>query len=117
MLKALKRIVVLVVVLLVVLVLGGFTLLRERTEKVLRRDEPDTRQSAAQLSRDDARRVRLGMTEQQLRALVGKADRITSAEVEGVTVDCWYYGVVGITGAYQICFANGRLRSKTAFNG
>jgi hypothetical protein len=35
--------------------------------------------------------------------------------VEGVQLECWYYGVAGARGAYQICFENGRLSTKSRF--
>jgi hypothetical protein len=33
--------------------------------------------------------------------------------VEGVRLECWYYGIAGGRGAYQVCFENGRFSTKT----
>lgn len=73
-------------------------------------------QSAAQISSGEFAGIRAGSTAAQLRALVGEPASESSAEVEGVRLECWYYGVVGATGAYQFCFANGRLSTKLRYD-
>lgn len=74
-------------------------------------------QSASQISSGEFLQVGNGFTPAQLRALAGAPASRSSAEVEGVKLECWYYGIVGSTGAYQFCFANGKLRSKLRFSG
>jgi hypothetical protein len=73
-------------------------------------------QSAAQISSGEFAGIRAGSSAAQLRALVGEPASKSSAEVEGVRLECWYYGVVGATGAYQFCFANGRLSTKLRYD-
>lgn len=73
-------------------------------------------QSAAQISSGEFADIRAGSTAAQLRGLVGEPASESSAEVEGVRLECWYYGVVGATGAYQFCFANGRLSTKLRYD-
>jgi hypothetical protein len=34
-----------------------------------------------------------------------------------VALECWYYGVVGATGAFQFCFADDQLVSRFRFDG
>ena len=43
------------------------------------------------------------------------ASRRTTARVEGLELDCWYYGVAGATGVYQFCFVDGKLSSKRRY--
>ena len=69
-------------------------------------------QGAAQISPAEFLQVRRGVSRDELRALVGKPEDADSSEVEGVSLECWYYGVVGATGAFQFCFADDRLVSR-----
>jgi hypothetical protein len=73
-------------------------------------------QSAAQISSGEFSGVRAGSTPSGLRALVGEPASESSTEVEGVRLECWYYGVVGSSGAYQFCFANGKLSTKLRYD-
>jgi hypothetical protein len=74
-------------------------------------------QGAAQISPAEFLQVKRGVTRDELRALVGKPEDSDSSKVEGVRLDCWYYGVVGATGAFQFCFADDRLVSRFRFDG
>ncbi len=74
-------------------------------------------QSAQQISRGEFEVAHGGMKERMLRELVGEPAKRTSAEVEGIELDCWYYGVAGGTGAYQFCFVDGKLASKRRYGG
>jgi hypothetical protein len=76
----------------------------------------DDGQSASQLSDGEFAQVGNGFTITQLRALAGEPASRSAAEVEGVKLECWYYGIVGGTGAYQFCFADGRLRAKLRYD-
>ena len=72
-------------------------------------------QSAEQISSGEFASASGGMKASALRSLVGKPDERTTARVEGLDLECWYYGVAGGTGAYQFCFVDGRLSSKRRF--
>lgn len=72
-------------------------------------------QSASQISSGEFAQVDSGFTLDRLRALAGEPASRSAAEVEGVELECWYYGIVGATGAYQFCFANGKLRAKLRY--
>jgi hypothetical protein len=72
-------------------------------------------QSASQISSGEFAQVDNGFTIDRLRALAGEPTSRSAAEVEGVELECWYYGIVGATGAYQFCFANGKLRAKLRY--
>jgi hypothetical protein len=73
-------------------------------------------QSAAQISSGEFSEVREGSTPSGLRALAGEPASKSSTEVEGVRLECWYYGVVGSSGAFQFCFANGKLSTKLRYD-
>lgn len=72
-------------------------------------------QSASQISSGEFAQVDSGFTLDRLRALAGEPASRSATKVEGVELECWYYGIVGATGAYQFCFANGKLRAKLRF--
>ena len=73
-------------------------------------------QSASQLSEGEFVQVGNGFTVTRLRALAGEPASRSAAVVEGVKLECWYYGIVGGTGAYQFCFADGKLRAKLRYD-
>ena len=56
--------------------------------------------------------VRPGITPSRLRELAGEQESRDVSTVEGVEIECWYYGIVAGTGSYQFCFANGKLTSR-----
>jgi len=72
-------------------------------------------QSASQISSDEFAEAGVGTSTAALRSLVGKPEAKDEHEVEGLRLECWYYGAGSKTGAYQFCFQNGRLRSKFAY--
>ncbi len=72
-------------------------------------------QSAEQISGGEFDAAHGGMKSDDLRELMGSPARRTSAHVEGLKLDCWYYGVAGATGAYQFCFVDGKLSSKRRY--
>jgi hypothetical protein len=51
-----------------------------------------------------------------LRSFAGEPAETTKASVEGIDLECWYYGIGGARGAYQICFQNGHLTAKARFD-
>ncbi len=73
-------------------------------------------QGASQISPAEFLHVKRGISREDLRALVGAPEDEDSSKVEGVTLECWYYGVVGATGAFQFCFADDRLVSRFRFD-
>jgi hypothetical protein len=76
---------------------------------------PGIAQSASQLSSEEYDGVDSSFTPGQLRSLAGEPARKTTASVEGIDLECWYYGIAGARGAYQICFENGRFSTKARF--
>ena len=84
--------------------------------ELARGDGSGRAQGAAQMSEAEFQRAEDGMSVGSLRALVGEPEARTTNRVEGVRIECWYYGIGGTTGAYQLCFADGRLRSKLIFD-
>jgi hypothetical protein len=110
---------VLVVVALIALSASGvFASARDvagKVERIVRSDDRERVQSSAQLSQFEFNRLTAGTSEARLRALVGDPASRQAAKVEGIAIECWYYGVAGTTGAYQFCFQNGRLRTKARY--
>ena len=72
-------------------------------------------QSASQLSEEEYSSVDSSSTPGRLRSLAGEPAKKTEASVEGIALECWYYGIAGARGAYQICFENGRFSAKARF--
>jgi len=72
-------------------------------------------QSPSQLSSEEFGEIDSTFTPEKLGGFAGKPATKTNASVEGVDLECWYYGVAGARGAYQICFENGRLSAKSRF--
>lgn len=119
-LKLVKWILILVVLIVVAGLVGGAGSLRDRGEDLLNRGRDKaaakvTKQGAAQLSRLEFVQARYGMSPSALRSLVGEPESETSTRVEGLDLECWYYGIVAASGSYQFCFSGGRLESKWRF--
>jgi hypothetical protein len=72
-------------------------------------------QSAAQISPGEFEQIGAGISPAGIRATVGEPASKSETTVEGLRLECWYYGVAGSTGAYQLCFKNGRLATKLRF--
>jgi hypothetical protein len=97
-------------------VVGGAPDIRGAFDFVASGARDGSAQSASQISSGEFAQVGSGFTLDQLRALAGEPASRSAAEVEGVELECWYYGIVGATGAYQFCFANGKLRAKLRYD-
>ena len=114
----LARLLVLVAVVVVLFVVGGSAVLakvpdlRDKAADLVGTDESATRQGAAQLSTAEFANIRPGITPARLRGLVGEPESGSSTSVEGLEIECWYYGIVAETGSFQFCFANGKLTSR-----
>ena len=110
-----------VVVVLLALGVGGSTLMaradgaRDAVADFVSREDVKG-QSAAQLSPTEYVRLEQGTTRAAVRALAGEPDTKRAARVEGLEVDCWYYGIVGASGTFQLCFANGKLATRARFD-
>jgi hypothetical protein len=104
---------------LAVLVLAAFAFLypqvRDRLPQTLRYERSSASQSSSQLSSAEFGQIDSTFTPDRLGSLAGEPASETKASVEGVELECWYYGVAGARGAYQICFENGRLSTKARF--
>ena len=116
---ALRLLLLALVLMVVVVVAGGFGVLREKSESVREKTEAvlgaraeSALQGAAQLSPVEFAQLKLGTRQAALRARVGEPESRTATEVEGLRLECWYYGIVGATGSYQFCFSNGALATK-----
>lgn len=72
----------------------------------------DGGQSGAQLSPREYLTMQRGWTRERVRGFVGEPEATSSARVEGVTLECWSYGIAGGTGVFQLCFVDGRLESR-----
>ena len=106
---------------ILVVVFGGSAVLapaRDVPERVAAavRSEPTRGQSGSQISGAEYRSISIGTPRAQLRGLLGEPEHTSRATVEGVEIECWTYGVAGATGAFQLCFANGRLSSRFRYS-
>lgn len=72
-------------------------------------------QSGAQISGAEFAQIKAGVSSRALRDLVGEPAAEESTELEGLELECLSYGIVGASGIYQFCFANGKLASKLRF--
>jgi hypothetical protein len=72
-------------------------------------------QSEAQISAAEFAQIRAGLSPRALRNLVGEPAAEESTELEGLRLECMSYGIVGSSGIYQFCFANGKLASKLRY--
>jgi hypothetical protein len=88
---------------------------RDRLPRAMHYERSSVGQSASQLSGEEFGEIDSSFTPEKLGAFAGKPATKTSASVEGVALECWYYGVAGSRGAYQICFEDGRLSAKSRF--
>jgi hypothetical protein len=87
-----------------------------RVERLVGDGASSARQADEQVSQYEFNAIAPGTSERRLRALVGEPASRQSAEIEGIVVECWYYGVARATGAYQFCFQNRVLKTKTRYN-
>jgi hypothetical protein len=72
-------------------------------------------QSGSQISSAEFTDIKAGISPDALRDLVGEPAAEESTELEGLELECLSYGIVGASGIYQFCFANGKLASKLRF--
>ena len=104
---------------LAAVVLAAFVFLypqvRDRLPETLRYERSSATQSSSQLSSSEFAQIDSSFTPDRLGSFAGEPSEKTDASVEGVDLECWYYGVAGARGAYQICFENGKLSTKARF--
>ena len=72
-------------------------------------------QSASQLSAAEFARIPRGLTTARLRGLAGAPEDSHRVRVEGLELECLYYGIAATSGSYQFCFSDGRLATKARF--
>jgi hypothetical protein len=107
--------------LLAALAFAGFVLVypqvRDRLPHSLNyhRSSSSAAQSSSQLSTEEYGQIDSTFSPARLGSFAGEPATKTNASVEGVQLECWYYGVAGARGAYQICFENGHLSTKSRF--
>jgi hypothetical protein len=87
--------------------------LRAKAERFVK--EKTGGESNEQMSQSEFRELAIGDTRAHVRELVGSPQSTQRTTIEGVHLECWYYGIAAGTGSYQLCFADGRLRSKVRF--
>jgi len=93
-----------------------FVEMRERVASLGGSSGGGRSQSGSQISEAEFARAEMGMSPQALRAFVGEPEGRSTNRIEGLRIECWYYGIGGTSGAYQLCFTNGELRSKLRFD-
>ena len=93
----------------------SFVGMRESVGDVLGARDGGERQSGAQISAAEFEAAYVGMASETLRGLVGQPEATSTNRIEGLRIECWYYGVGGGVGAYQLCFANGKLQTKLRY--
>jgi hypothetical protein len=116
-----RWIVVVVLALVAVSLLGRTTVIASARELPSRaveavRGEPAGTQSDAQMSGAEFVALERGWTSDRVRAEVGAPESSSRSSVEGLELECWTYGIVGATGAFQVCFANDRLESRFRYD-
>jgi hypothetical protein len=95
--------------------LGRADDLRARLPTLGKTEKSAATQSAAQISATEFRGLPVGLTPGTLRGRIGAPEHTSTARLEGLRVECWYYGVAGARGVYQLCFSDGRLNSKLRY--
>jgi outer membrane protein assembly factor BamE (lipoprotein component of BamABCDE complex) len=70
--------------------------------------------SSAQVTAKKVKEVKLGDSKKEVRAALGKPENTDRMESEGMTMECWYYGVLADR-SWQFCFDDGKLSSKNRY--
>ena len=116
---SLSRLVLLVAVVAALLVLTAPTLrgqIGDFRNRLPSLEEATSKgQSDAQISSAEFAQIRAGLSPRALRDLAGEPASEDSTELEGLRLECLSYGIVGASGIYQFCFADGKLSSKLRF--
>lgn len=74
----------------------------------------ESERSSREVTPAEFTRIQTGATPEQVRAIIGaEPERTDETTIEGLTMNCWYYGILAQSGTYQFCFQNGRLSSKS----
>lgn len=71
-------------------------------------------QSSAKVTKAKVKKIQLGDSKKRVRKVLGKPENTDRQEVEGLTMECWYYGVLADR-SWQFCFDNGKLSSKNRY--
>ena len=102
----------------VFLILSGssFVEMRNRLGAIAGAGSDGRTQGSSQISEAEFARAEIGTAPGTLRALVGEPEGKSTNRVEGLRVECWYYGIGGTSGSYQLCFVNDKLRSKLRYD-
>lgn len=105
--KAIKWLLILGALLVVVVVIVIVVSLGSASDK--------SEQSSKQVGPTKFAQIHTGMKKPELRRLLGKPESTDFQEVEGLRMECWYYGVLAESGSYQFCFQNDKLSSKSRY--
>lgn len=71
-------------------------------------------ESSAQVTKAKVDKVKIGDSKKRVRKILGKPESTDKQEVEGLTMECMYYGVLADR-SWQFCFENGKLSSKNRY--
>jgi hypothetical protein len=116
---SLSRLVLLVAAVAALLVLTAPTLRSQVGDLRDRLPSPEEAtsegQSEAQISSAEFAQIKAGLSPRALRDLVGEPAAEELTELESLRLECMSYGIVGASGIYQFCFADGKLASKLRF--
>jgi hypothetical protein len=121
-LKTIVKVFIGVILALVVVIVGCAALIGGAANEASK--ELDRQQQQHAITRNQFRSLRLGMSERQVRAAVGKRPENRQAfESEGILDEepsrssCIYYNRAGGTfgDSFQLCFENGHLSSKNSY--
>lgn len=59
-----------------------------------------------------------GMSQEEVRGILGDPESTDVTNVQDLTMECWYYGILALgSGTYQFCFENGALSEKSRIGG
>lgn len=75
-------------------------------------DESD--KSSAQVGPQKYAQIKVGQTKAQVRNIIGgKPESVDETDIGGLSMECWYYGVLSSDSTYQFCFEGNRLSTKS----
>jgi hypothetical protein len=113
--RSLTWLVLLALAVLVLMAGGPAVLAKARSLPETMETKTTGGQSASQISSSEFAAAEVGAGTAALRAMLGEPEAKSVHDVEGLELECWYYGAGSATGAYQLCFENGRLRTKAEY--
>lgn len=74
----------------------------------------ESERSSAKITPAKVKKIDMGDSKRRVRKILGKPQSTDRQESEGLTMECWYYGVLAER-SWQFCFDNGKLSSKNRY--